>query len=550
MAREIELPTNVPKSKDVCSKPTNNDYVTPKLGEPHVTYSTDLNVELLERGGRDFIKYLESVKGQLTQAQYELIKTDTLTLETLLAVTDGLMPSNAEAKYLFLKRRYYVDSDQIVRDHKRDDTIVCEPELMYELIVSGHLLNNHLHWRKLHRFLKSQYSNITRDFVQMCARYCSECNPQEEVKPFTKFKHTNAYQGLLPLERIHVEIFKPFGTDELIEEKYSHVLYCRDYHSRFVWLSPLTGITFRELVPQLTEFLLSLPRLPIFLETTTLDRQDMFDMCEYIARKYQLAIGLGLNNSSNFYKNGIERMKYLLQTNKKKCAKDWGMCLKYGSYHNNTAYNPRIMGFSNDLLCNEVSSCGKKFKLKREKIIHELFAHNVVTLKDTGGMVYVENENSVFVMEDDDLISVNQDSQESGTPMATSGDQDVEQEMDETPSMGLTPLKGSNGDTLHKTADSTPKVKRTSSASRASSKRTGERASLSDTITPTKKVKKVGENRSRLSGSESVEQGNSEANRDEYDLSEEIPGPSTSFFATVNHSRTARADENDISIEL
>lgn len=211
----------------------------PKVGETLEKYGNGLNDELLARGRLDFIKYQESVKGQLTQEQFDLVRSSALTAENLMSTSDKLHSGNIETKFLLLKRRFYVDADGTVRDFKCDDTVVCEPESLFDLIMCGHLKNGHIHWRRLHHYLRRKYANTTRAFAQICVRYCSECNPEEVLRPYRKFRHTNIYSGLLPLERVHVEIIAPFP--KLIEGLYSHVLYLRDYYSRFVWMQPLAS---------------------------------------------------------------------------------------------------------------------------------------------------------------------------------------------------------------------------------------------------------------------------------------------------------------------
>ncbi|SCW04253.1 LAFE_0H09450g1_1 [Lachancea fermentati] len=470
------------------------------------SYTESLNVELLERGRRDLRKILESVKGQLTQAQYELILTESLTLDTLMSTSDKLHSGNTETKYLLLKRRYYVDPDGIVRDHKKHDSVVCEPDLMFDLIMGNHLQNEHVHWRKLHKDLRAEYANVTRAFVQMSTRYCSKCNPKELVKPFKKFKHANIYKGLMPLERIHIEIFSPF--EKLIEGKYSHVLYLRDYHSRFVWLLPLKNSSSQVISSSLASFLLSLPRIPIFLETSTLNRRELFEICQTIAIQFELYIGLGLSNSRIFQRNGIDRIQYLLRLRKDDCLNDWNMCLKHGSHYNNSHYNTGILGMPKDLIFSSLDGYAKQFELKREKILDELFSHNVVILSENGkrrGLIYVEDERDGFIMEDEEYIA--------GDEEFIAGDQDLpsgDQESRDALTMNTPSLEPSIS---HKNSNV--------------SKRT--RTDLDTDATMTRKK----------SRSTSV-----------IDMSEEISGPSSSFFQQVGNSLETKAGPFEDSVEL
>lgn len=378
---------------------TKCSFLTPFMGESYSTYADSyMKLELLERGKRDLLKFQESINGQLTQPIYELIRTGSLTPETLAANSDKWTTENAEPKYMFLQRRYYVDRGRLVRDQRKCDKVVCEPAFMFDFIICAHLMNGHMTYRPLHRYLNKLYSNVTRDFVQVAVRYCSSCNPDEELKPLEKYRHKNIFKGLLPFERIHLEVFEPF-EGELIDGKYSHVLYCRDYHSRFVWLIPLKSTKYRHLVTNIAAYLLGLVQLPIYLETSTLDRQDFFDICEQICEKYRLKIGLGVNNSAQFHSNGVKRMKGLLSKHKAACLSDWNMCLKYGQYYHNRTYNTQAVGVPNDLICTEVPNFGGEFKLKQEKVLLESFAQNVVQVGK--GLIYLE-DGTVFAVEDED----------------------------------------------------------------------------------------------------------------------------------------------------
>lgn len=375
-------------------------FVLPRNDLSCFNYSCDLNQDLLIKGHNELMKHLNIVKGQLTQSLYKLLISNSLTKDTLLECSDKVNSSTVENKFVLLKRRYFLDNLGRIHDNKRNDAVVLEPEQIFHVIMLAHLMNNHASAGKLHDRLKI-YANITRAFTKMSLAYCSYCNPTCKVKPYKKFKHYNIYKSLMPMERCHIEIFQPFEDDILIENQYSHVLYCRDYHSRFIWLLPLKGITFRDLVPNLAKLLLNMIRIPIFIETTTLNRQDMFDMCEYIARKYKLKLGLGLNNNTNFQRHGITRIKTLFDENRNECIDDWNMCLRIILGKSNYEYNDSILGIPNDRLCNEFPQLSKNFKMKQNKIIHELFAHHVVQFSEAGGLIYLEDEDNPYITGDE-----------------------------------------------------------------------------------------------------------------------------------------------------
>lgn len=352
-----------------------------------------IDSQLLDAGRIEMMKMINMVKGQLTQAIYSLIKSDKLSRQSLLACCDKVTAGTVENKYVLLKRRYSVQ-EGIVVDHKREDLPVIEPDLVYDVIIASHLINNHLKWRKIHQHMKGLFANVTRDFANLATQYCSHCNSDRNMKQFLRYKHYNVNENIMPLERCHIEIFSPFDEDgcEKIGGKYSHVLYCRDYHSRFVWMLPLKSIKIRNLMHSLTKMLCSMIRTPIFIETATLDRQDMFDMCEHIARKYKLRLGLGINNGTEFQKNGVRRIKDLFGEYKENCKDDWNMCLRLILDRLNHAYSDRVRGIPSDLLCNRVLNITQKFKQKQRKIIDELYANNVVQFKEAGGIIYLEEE--------------------------------------------------------------------------------------------------------------------------------------------------------------
>ncbi|SCV00296.1 LAME_0G08790g1_1 [Lachancea meyersii CBS 8951] len=394
------------KTSDARKKSKSVEFHMPMVGESLGKHQKRLDSDLLAQGKLDFIKYLESVKGQLTQEQFELIRSSALDQNNLMATSDKLHAKNIETKFLLLKRRFYLDADNVVRDHKNSDKTVCEPDMIFDLVICGHVKNEHMHWRRLHRFLKMQYANVTRDFTQLCLRYCSKCNTDRKMLPQQKYRHYNIYSGLLPLERVHVEIITPFSTP--IESMYSHLLYFRDYHSRFVWMQPLKGDDVGNLNDALLTFLLSLPRIPMFIETSTLNRQGLFEICERIASEYALTIGLGMSRSRTFQRNGITRLRQQLREHSDQCLAAWPMCLKRGATDQNLAYNTRVLAIPGNLLHNTISDYARQFELKREKLIENLSASNVVELRYNGrrqGLLYLEDETTAFQMPDEEYIS-------------------------------------------------------------------------------------------------------------------------------------------------
>lgn len=386
-------------SDDSLEDDTKAQFLFPTVGESYKEYTHSyMSMGLLERGERDFLKFQESINGQVLQPIYELIRSNSLTPETLVSNSDKWSRENAEYKCMSLKRRYYVDKQRIVRDRRKKDRIVCEPVHMFDLLMSGHLMNDHMSYRQLHAHLNAVYSNITREFAQLAVRYCSVCNPDRDLKPIEKYRHKNIFKGLIPLERVHFEIFEPFDG-EVIANKYSHVLYCRDYYTRFIWLLPLKKPNFKHLVSAISGFLLSMIRLPVYIESSTLDKQDLFDICEYMCGKYGIKLGLGVNNSTQFHANGIRRIKKLLNEHKDDCLADWNNCLKYGPHYLNRTHNTLAVGIPSDLLYSCDLTRSKEFSLKQEKVIDESSAENVVHVKK--GLIYLESENTQYIDEDE-----------------------------------------------------------------------------------------------------------------------------------------------------
>lgn len=147
-----------------------SQFLAPSMGESYKEYANSyMNMELLERGEQDLLKYQESINGQVLHPIYELIRTNSLTPETLASNSDKWDKDSAESKYMFLMRRYYAENG-IVRDRRKGDKIVCEPLCIFDLIMCAHLMNDHMTYRPIYTCLNKIYSNITRDFVQMAVR--------------------------------------------------------------------------------------------------------------------------------------------------------------------------------------------------------------------------------------------------------------------------------------------------------------------------------------------------------------------------------------------
>ncbi|CDO96246.1 unnamed protein product [Kluyveromyces dobzhanskii CBS 2104] len=376
--------------------------VFPPKGFRLESVSGELDQNMVMEGRLQLEKELNTVKGQLTQPIYELLHSDSLTKENLIRASDKVTYSTVENKFVLLKRRYYVQ-DNLLHDVKRKDLVVYEPNGLFDLIMSVHLLNSHASSMVLYSQLSVSFANVTQTFCKLVVSFCSKCNESGNKVTYKKFKHENIHANLVPLGRCHIEIFAPFDTETeepsrthpvKIEGKYPYVLYCRDYYSRYVWLEPLKNVSLSALLPVMTKLLFSMVRMPIFIDTCTLDRQDMFDVCENIARLYKIKIGLGMNSSTNFQKGGIKRIKSLFLQNRDACVKDWNMCLKLIVSRVNQNYSDRVRGVPSDLICSGESDLHKKSRTLQRKVISRLMGHHVVQFEEAGGMIYLEDENS------------------------------------------------------------------------------------------------------------------------------------------------------------
>ncbi|CCD27030.1 replication fork barrier binding protein FOB1 NDAI_0J01380 [Naumovozyma dairenensis CBS 421] len=362
-------------------------YLIPNVGESYMDYvDPEVDVDLLKRGEVTFLNFQRSIHGQLDEVVYELIRTKSLTEETLAA---NFPHFHAPTRCALFKRRYVADNEGRVRDQLRGNRIVCDPVLLYEMMMTCHLMNDHAQYRRCHVALSSIYANITRDFLYKAVQFCSVCNPSKLVGPLLKFKHVNYYKGMLPLERVHIEIFEPFNGKK-IEGKYSHVIYCRDYRSRYIMLEPLKNTKFKNLVSAIAKLLFNLPRIPIFIETVSLNTQDAFDIFEAIVEKYQINVGLGMKTAKRFHTRGVKQMKILLEGHRKECLNDWTMCLKYGPHNYNTKHNDRACGVPVDLLTCNVKDVTHKSIEKYEQIIRTLPKDNIVQIGN--GSIYLEEK--------------------------------------------------------------------------------------------------------------------------------------------------------------
>ena len=363
----------------------------PLVGERYTKFvDEDVDKEFLQRGEIEVIKYCQSINGRMTQDVFELFINENVTNETVKQLYPYENNGDVSRKVMYLHRRYYKDENGLIRDQLKKNKVIFNPIYTFDMIMGCHLLNSHAPASHVFEGLWEFYANVSRDIVDKTIQFCTKCNPEKTLTPLVRVKSFNVYNGLLPLERVNFEIFEPY-PGELIEGKYSHVLYCRDYYSRFLWMMPLKSTKFKRVVSKVTEMLLLLPRLPIFIESTSLNWQDMFDIFETIAEKYSLNIGLGTGQKHElFHVGSLNHVTQKFLKYKKEGIKDWNMLLLKCCTRRNYLYDVQIRGVPSDLLSCDVSNLKQKFRVKRSNYMYKATGPNMV--KVGKGCIYLEVE--------------------------------------------------------------------------------------------------------------------------------------------------------------
>lgn len=363
----------------------------PLVGERYTKYmGDDVDKEFLQRGEREVVKYCQSINGRMTQDMFELFVNENVTKETIQQLYPYDNNGDLSRKVMYLHRRYYKDENGLIRDQLKDNRVIFNPIYTFDMIMGCHLLNSHPAARHVHQGLWEFYANVSRDLVEKTVQFCTKCNPEKKLTSLVKVRSFNVHNGLLPLERVHFEIFEPY-PGELIEGKYSHVLYCRDYYSRFLWMMPLKSTKFKRIVPKVAEMLLLLPRLPIFIESTSLNWQDMFDVFETIAKKYSLDIGLGTGQKHElFHVGSLNHTRQRFLKHKKEGIKDWNMLLLKCCNRRNYLYDIQIRGVPANFLSCNIPNLKQKFRVKRSNYMYKATGSNIV--KVGKGCIYLEVE--------------------------------------------------------------------------------------------------------------------------------------------------------------
>lgn len=422
------------------------------------------NWKLLERGRLEMERYQYAKRNQITDEYYQLLKKGIFSPANILSIDPKVnSKAQAEEKYIYIKKRYILDEEKVLIDTERNNRMVCRPKYMYNNVMANHLKHHHMSIELLHRNLVKYYSNISYKYVTYSIRYCNVCS-RDKKKYLLNFNTesviaNNIRAGLLPFERLQVEIFKPFGSESKIEGKYRYILYLRDFSSRYIWTIPLLDNKSKTLRNSLTEFLLSVQENPIFLHTSTLEQEDMFDIVEYITDTYKISLGLGTFECNIFLQSGIQCFKALINLHKNECLESWNKFIIFGPRLHNNKFNRIAMGIPSNLVdCNSMNNHKKSFRLRRSKIIRETSANNLVKLQDKMSVIYVEDSerSKVQMLDlqnyDEEAFGDEYESDIEGDLMSNASDVSVEFSI-ELPSVSLKSVPSSRSITAEKSME-------------------------------------------------------------------------------------------------
>lgn len=384
-----------------------------KLYSTELAAKAGIDMTAVREGHDDILKNFESGHGNLTQAQYDLVIQDNLSEQTLLEHSGGKVTKrNKGIRMTVVSTRYkrvkVGDGKRgtfKVFDIKRDKEFL-PPKLIFDAILQTHLLNMHLTADKIYSGLKDKYANVVRDCCRRGVLFCSHCNKDLDIKPFQRPKrmHITQKSGLLPLERVQMDLFKPFSKKEfgtrIIEDKYPYVLFLRDFCSRYIWVYPLENVTVGDILPIFKQFLMSTAvNVPIYLESCTISSEMMKNLIEYVCSEYGLKLGCGLGRTASFQKCGIRTIKKYLKQRADECLNDWGGVLQLIHEYNNE-YNSVIMDIPRRLLRVTFDKT-KEFETKKTSVLEALPASSFKRYYGKSGFFYVEPESSKFSYNED-----------------------------------------------------------------------------------------------------------------------------------------------------
>ncbi|KAL6945335.1 hypothetical protein ACO0QE_002785 [Hanseniaspora vineae] len=384
-----------------------------KLHSTELALEAGIDMTAVRDGHDDILKNFESGHGNLTQAQYDLVIQDNLSEQTLLEHSGGKVTKrNKGIRMTVVSSRYkrikVPDGNEgkfAVFDVKRNKEFL-PPKLIFDAVLQTHLMNMHLTADKIYSGLQDKYANVVRDCCRRGVQFCSHCNKELDIKPFQRLRriHITKKTGLLPLERVQMDLFKPFSKKEfgnrIIEDKYPYILYLKDFCSRYIWVYPLENVTVGDILPIFKQFLMSTAvNVPIYLESCTISSEMMKNLIEYVCSEYGLKLGSGLGRTATFQKSGIRTIKKYLKQRADECLNDWGRVLQLIHEYNNE-YNSVIMDIPRRLLRVDFER-NKEFETKKTSVLEALPASSFKRYYGKSGFFYVEPEDSKFSFDED-----------------------------------------------------------------------------------------------------------------------------------------------------
>ncbi|CCK71739.1 replication fork barrier binding protein FOB1 KNAG_0H03240 [Huiozyma naganishii CBS 8797] len=368
-----------------------NPKLVPVIGDKWSNYADEkLDIEFCKRGERDITAYAPTQPGRMSQELYALFKNDDVTKENIARLYPTDRSGDESRKMMYITRRYYKDANGMIRDATMNNRIVYDPIHTFDIIMSCHLMNKHLGSERVYRCLREFYANGGPLLIKRTLEYCSVCNPSLKLTPKVQPK-PYLFEKALPLERITIEIIEPF-PNEKVEGKYSNMVVMKDFIGRFEWLEPLKNTKFKNIVPVVAKMILSFPRVPIWVESNTLDWSDLFDIFEMIVTKYGIKIGLGCTTRSSAAQ-ATARINRDLNDHHDECLFDFNNCLKYGP----TKYNQiKYLGFHKspcDIISHSETQLKAKFRAKRAFILKH--SPSSCVMNRGMGTLYLESPNGI-----------------------------------------------------------------------------------------------------------------------------------------------------------
>ncbi|CCH61846.1 hypothetical protein TBLA_0F03070 [Henningerozyma blattae CBS 6284] len=393
-----------------------DDFFCPPIGDDdEIYYDSYIDSDMLKRGEKETMEFRNTLKKHITSDLYYAMRDESL-LED-----DAPIPASLKiktSKKMYLQIRYSKNSDGDLIETKTNK-LLCEPKYIYKLTMKAHFMNNHMRSNKLYRNLSMKYCNIPNLLVVLVLQYCSHCNTTGKIRDIrSNYGQRNQYIDYLPLERLQIDITKPFNDSDIkIANKYSHILLIRDYHSRYSWIFPLKSPNIKNISTELGKFLVTLPRTPIFLHSIGIPESQLIKILTKILLEYKIKIRIGIGGIKGrmFLRKGISRLVYLLnlKENKEKCKSDWYQCIRNTTFKENRRFDRNTGSFANFLIGKQKAELNKVFENKRDALLSDLLEENVLKIGECGSIIYFDNNNSGKELDEKDVNGgVNENSEE------------------------------------------------------------------------------------------------------------------------------------------